>query len=577
MMKKNFFALLFVPLFAVLSLVACGSDEASSAEEDEIDEYVRTSDDLDSIECTSQKEGMIVYLSEDNKRMVCYGEKWISYFTWKTEVERTKKARSAKDTVANYADLTTCSSTRDEYMVHVKAMKMDLICDGRTGKWVEYALQTLPDTVRSMSALPACLPSVVGAIVYLSSMGEKVICSDGNWTEYKLWLKSSSSTTSSSSRYSSSSYSSSSMSILDAVFGKCTEKRDNEIVFDTNGVVDYYNASDYGYYYCDGDYERWYEPTTAMIDTIGLGTAGDGDFREGRFSYDSWSDYYDDLGPVCLYRESALKLYVYDGGWRSAQEQEVCMLYACTKAREGESHKFKGYTFICADGKWTQDSISVTKKTNWSNPAVTYGTLKDTRDNQTYKTVVIGGKTWMAQNLNYADSASMPNLQFGTSCGVGSDSACAIGGRQYKWAAAMNFVSSYNSTSVSADTLAKSRQGACPTGWHVPDSTEWAALYEAAGKSTLPLKATDIWPFSFYSSYTFGAPTNSLGFDALPIGEKQSSSYYDRNLATYFCSASQYSSSSAYAFVFTRALDSWSVKSYSKTYFCSLRCVQDEI
>ena len=37
-------------------------------------------------------------------------------------------------------------------------------------------------------------------------------------------------------------------------------------------------------------------------------------------------------------------------------------------------------------------------------PDVEYGTLQDPRDGKSYKTVVIGGKTWMAENLNFSKS-----------------------------------------------------------------------------------------------------------------------------------------------------------------------------
>ena len=38
------------------------------------------------------------------------------------------------------------------------------------------------------------------------------------------------------------------------------------------------------------------------------------------------------------------------------------------------------------------------------DPDTDYGTMKDTRDGKTYKTVVVNGQLWMAENLNYADN-----------------------------------------------------------------------------------------------------------------------------------------------------------------------------
>lgn len=37
--------------------------------------------------------------------------------------------------------------------------------------------------------------------------------------------------------------------------------------------------------------------------------------------------------------------------------------------------------------------------------------MTDERDGKTYKTVKIGDQTWIAENLNYADSTKTPSLK----------------------------------------------------------------------------------------------------------------------------------------------------------------------
>ncbi len=117
------------------------------------------------------------------------------------------------------------------------------------------------------------------------------------------------------------------------------------------------------------------------------------------------------------------------------------------------------------------------------------GTLTDSRDGQTYRTVKIGDQVWMAENLNFETDSSY--------CYNDSAEYCAKYGRLYVWTAAMD---------------------ACPDGWHLPDSTEWNTLFSAVGgKSTAGevLKSTSGWVGN-KGEATNG--TDNYGFAALPAG-----------------------------------------------------------
>jgi len=112
------------------------------------------------------------------------------------------------------------------------------------------------------------------------------------------------------------------------------------------------------------------------------------------------------------------------------------------------------------------------------------GILTDSRDGKKYKTVVIGGKRWMGENLN---------IKTGTSWCWGDDNSyCAKYGRLYDWNTA---------TMV------------CPKGWHLPSNKEWEDLVDEAvggkGVAGRKLKSTSGW-------YNNGNGTDEFGFSALP-------------------------------------------------------------
>ena len=199
------------------------------------------------------------------------------------------------------------------------------------------------------------------------------------------------------------------------------------------------------------------------------------------------------------------------------------------------------------------------------------GTLIDARDGQTYKTVTIGAQTWMADNLNYADSAAMPNLNGNSWCYNNRADSCAKYGRLYTWTAAMDIASSYQSVSAAA-VISTPQQGACPAGWHVPTNAEWTALEDAVGGSSTTettLKSTSGWDDDANG-------TDAYGFSALPAGYRGYNGffYYVGNCA-YFWSATEFGTNNAYS-RYLDYCDAYMDKDYNREDDAfSVRCVQD--
>ncbi len=151
------------------------------------------------------------------------------------------------------------------------------------------------------------------------------------------------------------------------------------------------------------------------------------------------------------------------------------------------------------------------------NPEINYGTMTDSRDGQTYKTVKIGGQVWMAENLNYADSIKTPSLLERSWCPYNVNEYCAVTGRLYSWAAAIDSVKLYKDLSIDCGhgktcTLPTKVQGICPDGWHLPSLAECETLFTEVGGSSIAgkvLKSQTGWDRG-------GNGTDDVGFSALP-------------------------------------------------------------
>lgn len=128
--------------------------------------------------------------------------------------------------------------------------------------------------------------------------------------------------------------------------------------------------------------------------------------------------------------------------------------------------------------------------------AGSYGTLIDSRDGQTYKTVIIGTQTVMAENLNYAATDSY--------CYDDDPANCSAYGRLYSWEAATN---------------------ACPDGWHLPTLNEFARLssdcsHSRAGSSGNMLSSKFGWSGTYFGVAVNGKGSDACGFSALPAGDR---------------------------------------------------------
>ena len=159
------------------------------------------------------------------------------------------------------------------------------------------------------------------------------------------------------------------------------------------------------------------------------------------------------------------------------------------------------------------DYYSIIKKNgDQFSPDADYGTMTDTRDGQTYKTVEVKGRVWMAENLNFAGSDSLPIVKQNSICYNDTNITCELFGRLYSREGAMNSdTCGYNH----ACSLGNTVQGACPDGWHIPSLSEAEDLdRDSLSYSSLASKTG--WRVIGEDSY---------GLSFLPTGNKRGDNF----------------------------------------------------
>ena len=171
----------------------------------------------------------------------------------------------------------------------------------------------------------------------------------------------------------------------------------------------------------------------------------------------------------------------------------------------------------------------------------------DPRDGQSYDVVKMGGLTWFAENLNFMTEGSV--------CPEGDSRNCDKYGRLYTWDDA---------------------RAACPEGWSLPDSADFASLITEAGGSDFAhsmavagekLKSTGEW-------FKKGNGTDALGFNALPAGYRGAEGSYDGiGGYAYFWSATATPDDLAYYLFLDFSSKAAGMNAFPKGDYRSVRCV----
>lgn len=219
-----------------------------------------------------------------------------------------------------------------------------------------------------------------------------------------------------------------------------------------------------------------------------------------------------------------------------------------------------------------------------------FGTLYDARDGRTYKTTVINGLEWMAENLDYyvfyehcydnhLDIIDCKDEKYylravNSECYEENPVNCKKYGRLYSWDVVIGDTTSFNEL-ILLRNFDGPVQGICPEGWRVPTLNDfkeklWYYLIERhpdllSKEREALLKSADEWPDSLKG-------TNEYGFNLIPNGYF-STAYYKLGECASFWLMDEFNEHLAYRADF----GCWGglIDAINKYQQCALRCVRN--
>ncbi|WP_295096641.1 fibrobacter succinogenes major paralogous domain-containing protein [uncultured Fibrobacter sp.] len=307
------------------------------------------------------------------------------------------------------------------------------------------------------------------------------------------------------------------------------------------------------YYICKS--EKLVEATTLEYNTTGFVCNNDGFVFEGLYDKD--------IKYVCDNNE-----------FREAGEMEVYFEKGCINYTEGIERRKKisktlDSIYTCLVGEWTGSGEK------------RFASMLDDRDGKIYRIVPIGSQIWMAENLNYSDSASYPGLRGRSWCYENEIGDCAKNGRLYTWAAAMDSAGTWSTNGMGCG-FEKSCiptypvRGICPEGWHLPSQTEWETLFAVVGGDLTAgdmLKSARGW--NDFQGID-GNGSDNYSFAAQPTIFFYGGSFVFRNGGAFFWNSTEVDSDSAYYASLSIYDNRAHLGSGVKDLGISVRCIQDD-